>query len=78
MAHMEKSVIGTEQALVLSRPTATRSEGIAEGLWRTIKLWRRRALDRAALGRFSRRDMRDLGLSPSDVQREIRKPFWRA
>jgi uncharacterized protein YjiS (DUF1127 family) len=39
--------------------------------------WRRRAHDRNELARLDSRSIRDLGLSPGDVQFEINKPFWR-
>jgi uncharacterized protein YjiS (DUF1127 family) len=39
--------------------------------------WRRRAHDRDELARLDSRSIRDLGLSPGDVQFEINKPFWR-
>jgi uncharacterized protein YjiS (DUF1127 family) len=48
------------------------------GLVDTLRLWRRRARERAELARFGRRELQDIGLSPSDAWQEIRKPFWRA
>jgi uncharacterized protein YjiS (DUF1127 family) len=39
--------------------------------------WRRRAHDRGELAKLDGRSIRDLGLSPGDVQFEINKPFWR-
>lgn len=39
--------------------------------------WRRRARSRRELARLDARSMRDLGLSPSDVNFEVNKPFWR-
>jgi uncharacterized protein YjiS (DUF1127 family) len=40
--------------------------------------WRRRARERRELARLDSRTIRDLGLSPSDVQFEVNKPFWRS
>jgi uncharacterized protein YjiS (DUF1127 family) len=54
-----------------------RAAGLVRRVWQTIRIWRRRAEERASLSRFSERDMRDVGLSPWDVQWEIAKPFWR-
>jgi uncharacterized protein YjiS (DUF1127 family) len=42
-----------------------------------VRLWRRRARERAELARFSARELRDIGISDADAQREINKPFWR-
>jgi len=44
---------------------------------RLIRLWRQRARDRALLARFDGRMLRDIGLTPADVMREINRPFWR-
>ena len=40
--------------------------------------WRRRARERRELGTLDSRTIRDLGLSPSDIQFEVNKPFWRS
>ncbi len=40
--------------------------------------WRRRARERRELASLDSRTLRDLGLSPSDVQFEVNKPFWRS
>ena len=39
--------------------------------------WRRRARERRELGQLDNRTLRDLGLSPGEVQFEANKPFWR-
>jgi uncharacterized protein YjiS (DUF1127 family) len=39
--------------------------------------WRRRMHDRNELAQLDGRSLRDLGLSASDVQFEMNKPFWR-
>ncbi len=44
----------------------------------TLLLWQCRANERHALAQLDDRILRDLGLSRSDVARELRKPFWRA
>lgn len=43
-----------------------------------IALWRQRALERQALARMSERDLRDIGLSHSQAEFEVSKPFWSA
>lgn len=40
--------------------------------------WRRRAKARKELSTLDSRSLRDLGLSASDVNFEINKPFWRS
>jgi uncharacterized protein YjiS (DUF1127 family) len=39
--------------------------------------WRRRARERDELAHLDERSIRDLGLSPSSIQFEANKPFWR-
>ena len=39
--------------------------------------WRRRAQERRELVNLDHRTIRDLGLSPSEIQFEANKPFWR-
>lgn len=41
-------------------------------------IWRRRTQERRELANLGRRTIRDLGLSPSEIQFEANKPFWRA
>ena len=38
--------------------------------------WQRRANERHVLMSLDQRMLRDIGVSPSDADREIRKPFW--
>ena len=49
------------------------SRGIA-----TLRLWRRRSRERAALAALGPRDLADFGASTADVYRELNTPFWRA
>ena len=70
-----------------AQPGSKNSNGISHGRTaiagriavpvRLIRLWRQRARDRALLARFDGRTLRDIGLSPADVMREINRPFWR-
>jgi len=52
--------------------------GIFAQFGETLRLWRKRRLERRELARWSERDLHDVGLSWSDVVREAEKPFWRA
>jgi uncharacterized protein YjiS (DUF1127 family) len=44
----------------------------------TLRIWRLRRQQRLELSHWTDRDMHDVGLSWSDVAREVEKPFWRA
>lgn len=44
---------------------------------RTFSVWRQRRRERAQLAQLDPRLLNDIGLHPSDVEQEIRKPFWR-
>jgi uncharacterized protein YjiS (DUF1127 family) len=43
-----------------------------------VRLWHRRARERADLARLDMRMLRDIGVTPSEAGRECDKPFWRA
>lgn len=43
-----------------------------------LATWRRRAKERRELSALDARTLRDLGLSASDVNFEVNKPFWRS
>jgi uncharacterized protein YjiS (DUF1127 family) len=58
----------------LPRPSTV---DVADWIKRTIRLWRSRAGERRSFGFISDRELRDLGLSRWDFEREIAKPFWR-
>ena len=45
---------------------------------RTFAAWRQRAKERKELSTLDARTLRDLGLSASDVNFEVNKPFWRS
>ena len=56
-------------------PSARR--GVADSIRDTIRLWRRRLRERRAMEFFNDRDLRDIGVSQWEIDREIAKPFWR-
>lgn len=43
-----------------------------------VRLWHRRARERADLAHLDMRMLRDIGITPSEAVRECDKPFWRA
>jgi len=61
-----------------SRFAAPRRSEVFAGLGTTLRLWRRRMRERRELAVLSPRDLRDIGVSSSDVWHEIRLPFWRS
>jgi uncharacterized protein YjiS (DUF1127 family) len=46
-------------------------------LRQNLHIWRERARQRRELAKWTDRDLHDVGLSWSDVVREVEKPFWR-
>ncbi|HEY1795957.1 MAG TPA: DUF1127 domain-containing protein [Stellaceae bacterium] len=43
-----------------------------------VRRWRGRVRGRADLMRLGPRELRDIGMTQTDVARECAKPFWRA
>jgi uncharacterized protein YjiS (DUF1127 family) len=43
----------------------------------TLREWRRRARDRARLAELDDRTLKDIGLTRTDAEFLINKPFWR-
>ena len=43
-----------------------------------LRLWRRRIHERQQLARLDVRMLRDIGVTPVEVEGEINKPFWRS
>jgi uncharacterized protein YjiS (DUF1127 family) len=52
--------------------------GLFAQLSETLHVWSERRRQRSELARWSDRDLHDVGLSWSDIAREVEKPFWRA
>ena len=44
---------------------------------RLVRLWRRRIREREELSALDARMLRDIGVTPVEVEAEINKPFWR-
>jgi uncharacterized protein YjiS (DUF1127 family) len=57
---------------------ADRKIGVLPRLGELLAIWSRRLEGRAELARLTERELRDIGISRSDVWAETRKPFWRA
>ena len=52
--------------------------GLLARIVNTVHIWRDRSITRRELAQWSLRDMHDAGVSWSDVNYEVNKPFWRA
>ena len=50
---------------------------LATRLCACLSEWHRRSRSRAEMTRFTPRMLRDIGITPSDCERECNKPFWR-
>jgi len=53
-----------------------RQAGSPEGVWATLRRWRRRTRERDELARLSAHDLHDLGISKAEVWAEAGKWFW--
>ncbi|HVZ00894.1 MAG TPA: DUF1127 domain-containing protein [Dongiaceae bacterium] len=73
--------MSTKTWIATSRNVPSRRQGalaaFVAGLWRTLRDARARALQRRHLVALSDHQLRDIGLSRSDVELEWKKPFWR-
>jgi uncharacterized protein YjiS (DUF1127 family) len=61
----------------LSRPSTASHGGVTASIAHTLDVWRTRSRDRNTLAMLDRRELRDLGVSNWEVERELTKPFWR-
>jgi len=53
-------------------------DGGLDSMVDTLLSWQRRHKDRMHLMALDDRLLRDIGISPADVDREASKPFWRS
>jgi uncharacterized protein YjiS (DUF1127 family) len=69
----------THQALTDCQAYGRRrtSGSVAGWFARMAGLWRVRAREREAFSMLDHRDLRDIGLSRWEIERELAKPFWR-
>lgn len=49
---------------------------VAAWVARLLGRWRNRIKERQALAMMDARDLRDVGLSRWEIERELAKPFW--
>ena len=74
----DQSLTNSQLSPLPARPRAVRRDALFERLVATIRQWRRRISERAALARLTERELADFGASSADVYRELATPFWRA
>lgn len=52
------------------------SKGLFARLWMQVKRWNQLAAQRRYLASMPDATLKDLGLSRSDVEQEVQRPFW--
>jgi uncharacterized protein YjiS (DUF1127 family) len=62
---------------IYPRLSTHRRKRLTKWLGGLVGTWRRRISERQILARLDYRELRDIGLSRWDVEREVAKPFWR-
>ncbi len=58
-----------------SKPTLIST--MIRGIGATLESWRERRAQRARLAHLNDRMLQDVGITRRQVEKEIRKPFWR-
>jgi len=61
-----------------SLPAQAGHPSLLERVTDTLRVWRKRAREKRALEQLGERDWQDFGASRSDIDTELRRPFWRA
>jgi len=61
-----------------SRPARAGHPSLLARTAATLRLWRKRIHEKRALAQLTERDWHDFGASRSDIDAELRRPFWRA
>lgn len=51
---------------------------VFQGIFATLSTWHDRSRERSHLARLEPHMLKDIGLRPADLRREIAKPFWQA
>ena len=59
------------------KPRRSHLLGAVVAVFELVSVWQERRRQRLTLGRLDDRMLHDIGLTYSDVDREISKPFWR-
>ena len=62
---------------LFDRSTSVHHVGMTGRIAGIVEIWRNRIRDRRAFAYLDYRELRDMGLSQWEVDREVTKPFWR-
>ena len=73
-----QSLTNSQLSTLPVQQRAAGHDGLLSRIAATARLWRQRSKERAALARFTERELKDIGVSSADVYWEISTPFWRA
>ena len=65
------------ERLLIWRHTATIGLPPLQRVLQRLRLWQRRASTRQQLAALDERQLADVGISQSERQEELSKPFWR-
>lgn len=71
-------MVATTDSFLGAAVTRRAAASPLSGIIGTLRLWRRRSIERAMLGGMTQRDIADLGVTEADILYEMDKPFWRA
>ncbi len=72
------SLTNSQVSTLPAGSSAGRRQGTFSRFVATVRQWRRRIDERAALAKLTHRELADFGASTADVYRELSTPFWRA
>jgi uncharacterized protein YjiS (DUF1127 family) len=65
-------------AITLNTNKVFSHEGPFHAAFEVLHTWQKRAQERHELVQLTDRDARDIGVTPSQLEFEASKPFWRA
>ena len=67
---------GSSAMVAIDLGNASRLGALLADVRRFWRLRRQQNRDRRLLARFTERELQDLGITRSDVDRELARPFW--
>jgi uncharacterized protein YjiS (DUF1127 family) len=73
-----QSLTNSQLSMLPARQRARGGSSLLSRIAATVRLWRRRSRERAALARLNERELADIAVSRADVYWKISTPFWRA
>lgn len=67
-----------DSSVFFDKPTAVAPSSLLSRAALALLTWQHRASERRQLARLNSRDLKDVGLTRTDIVAEVDKPFWRA